>query len=92
MYQVSYARPSGSNITASNLYVEGLQKGVARQQAEQALEALFSSFGKIINSSVLFDKSSGKEMKISSNKFEKESVTHRNIDSKVAVLQALPFC
>ena len=74
MYQVSYARPSGSNITASNLYVEGLQKGVARQQAEQALEALFSSFGKIINSSVLFDKSSGKEMKLALQTNSKEKV------------------
>lgn len=53
--KVSYARPSSESIKGANLYVSGLPKNLSQPD----LEAMFSSFGKIITSRILCDNISG---------------------------------
>lgn len=51
--KVSYARPSSEAIKGANLYVSGLPNNITKD----ALEALFSQFGNIINSRLLSENS-----------------------------------
>jgi RNA recognition motif-containing protein len=51
-FQVSYARPSSSDIKNANLYVSNLPASI---QTTSDLEALFSKYGTIITSRLLVD-------------------------------------
>ncbi|KAM4724473.1 ELAV-like protein 1a isoform 3-T3 [Anableps anableps] len=53
--KVSYARPSSDTIKDANLYISGLPKAMTQKDVEE----MFSRFGRIINSRVLVDQSSG---------------------------------
>jgi len=53
--KVSFARPSSEQIKGANLYVSGLPKSMTQQD----LEALFSSYGRIITSRILSDNITG---------------------------------
>lgn len=53
--QVSYARPSSDTIKDANLYISGLPKSMNQKDVED----MFSRYGRIINSRVLVDQSTG---------------------------------
>lgn len=53
--QVSFARPSSDTIKDANLYVSGLPKSMSHKDVED----MFSRYGRIINSRVLADQSTG---------------------------------
>ncbi|XP_075873972.1 ELAV-like protein 1a isoform X2 [Nelusetta ayraudi] len=53
--KVSHARPSSDTIKDANLYISGLPKSMTQKDVED----MFSRFGRIINSRVLVDPSTG---------------------------------
>lgn len=53
--KVSYARPSSEVIKDANLYISGLP----RTMTQKDVEDMFSRFGRIINSRVLVDQTTG---------------------------------
>ncbi|XP_011488495.1 ELAV-like protein 1 isoform X1 [Oryzias latipes] len=53
--KVSYARPSSDTIKDANLYISGLPKNMTQKDVED----MFSCYGRIINSRVLVDQSTG---------------------------------
>lgn len=61
--QVSYARPSSDSIKDANLYISGLPKNMTQKDVED----MFTRYGRIINSRVLVDQTTG----------EQETLTHR---------------
>ncbi|XP_077417531.1 ELAV-like protein 1a isoform X1 [Vanacampus margaritifer] len=54
--KVSYARPSSDTIKDANLYITNLPKTMMQKDVEE----MFSHYGRIINSRVLVDQSSGR--------------------------------
>lgn len=55
--QVSYARPSSDSIKDANLYISGLPKNMTQKDVED----MFTHYGRIINSRVLVDQTSGEQ-------------------------------
>lgn len=55
VFKVSYARPSSEVIKDANLYISGLP----RTMTQKDVEDMFSRFGRIINSRVLVDQTTG---------------------------------
>lgn len=55
IFKVSYARPSSEVIKDANLYISGLP----RTMTQKDVEDMFSRFGRIINSRVLVDQTTG---------------------------------
>jgi len=53
--KVSYARPASSDIQNSNVYISGLDVNISKPE----LDAIFSSYGKIIDSKILHDHRTG---------------------------------
>lgn len=53
--QVSFARPSSDSIKDANLYISGLPKNMTQKDVED----MFLRYGRIINSRVLVDQTSG---------------------------------
>lgn len=53
--KVSYARPSSEVIKDANLYISGLPRSMTQKDVED----MFSRFGRIINSRVLVDQTTG---------------------------------
>ncbi|XP_077476717.1 ELAV-like protein 1a isoform X1 [Stigmatopora argus] len=53
--KVSYARPSSDTIKDANLYISSLPRSMMQKDVEE----MFSRFGRIINSRVLVDQSTG---------------------------------
>lgn len=53
--QVSYARPSSDSIKDANLYISGIPKNMTQKDVED----MFNRYGRIINSRVLVDQTSG---------------------------------
>lgn len=53
--KVSFARPSSDSIKDANLYISGLPKTLSQQE----LEDMFARYGRIINSRVLVDQTTG---------------------------------
>lgn len=54
-FKVSYARPSSEVIKDANLYISGLPRSMTQKDVED----MFSRFGRIINSRVLVDQTTG---------------------------------
>ncbi|XP_049596837.1 ELAV-like protein 1a isoform X1 [Syngnathus scovelli] len=54
--KVSYARPSSDTIKDANLYITNLPKSMMQKDVEE----MFSRYGRIINSRVLVDQSTGR--------------------------------
>ncbi|XP_077587016.1 ELAV-like protein 1a isoform X2 [Stigmatopora nigra] len=54
--KVSYARPSSDTIKDANLYISSLPRSMMQKDVEE----MFSRFGRIINSRVLVDQSTGR--------------------------------
>ncbi|XP_009068658.1 PREDICTED: ELAV-like protein 2 isoform X1 [Acanthisitta chloris] len=65
--KVSYARPSSVSIRNANLYVSGLPKTMAQKELEQ----LFSQYGRIITSRILFDQDTGLSRGVGFIRFDK---------------------
>lgn len=55
--QVSYARPSSDSIKDANLYISGLPKSMTQKDVED----MFARYGRIINSRVLVDQTTGEQ-------------------------------
>lgn len=55
LLKVSYARPSSEVIKDANLYISGLPRSMTQKDVED----MFSRFGRIINSRVLVDQTTG---------------------------------
>lgn len=55
VFKVSYARPSSEVIKDANLYISGLPRNMTQKDVED----MFSRFGRIINSRVLVDQTTG---------------------------------
>ncbi|XP_027009321.1 ELAV-like protein 1a isoform X1 [Tachysurus fulvidraco] len=55
--KVSYARPSSDSIKDANLYISGLPKNMTQKDVED----MFTRYGRIINSRVLVDQTSGEQ-------------------------------
>ncbi|KAL4656085.1 ELAV-like protein 1 isoform X1 [Arapaima gigas] len=67
--KVSYARPSSDTIKDANLYISGLPKSMTQKDVED----LFSCYGRIINSRVLVDQSSGLSRGVAFIRFDKRA-------------------
>ncbi|XP_057715757.1 ELAV-like protein 1a isoform X2 [Corythoichthys intestinalis] len=59
--KVSYARPSSDTIKDANLYISSLPRSMMQKDVEE----MFSRFGRIINSRVLVDQSTGRTTSVS---------------------------
>ena len=55
VFKVSYALPSSEVIKDANLYISGLPRNMTQKDVED----MFSRFGRIINSRVLVDQTTG---------------------------------
>jgi len=73
--KVSYARPSSESIKGANLYVSGLPKTMAQQE----LENLFASFGRIITSRILCDNITGLSKGVGFIRFDQRQEAERAI-------------
>ncbi|TSL47691.1 ELAV-like protein 1 [Bagarius yarrelli] len=67
--KVSYARPSSDSIKDANLYISGLPKNMTQKDVED----MFSRYGRIINSRVLVDQTSGLSRGVAFIRFDKRS-------------------
>ncbi|XP_077417568.1 ELAV-like protein 1a isoform X3 [Vanacampus margaritifer] len=67
--KVSYARPSSDTIKDANLYITNLPKTMMQKDVEE----MFSHYGRIINSRVLVDQSSGMSRGKAFIRFDKRS-------------------
>ncbi|XP_062849755.1 ELAV-like protein 1a isoform X2 [Trichomycterus rosablanca] len=67
--QVSYARPSSDSIKDANLYISGIPKNMTQKDVED----MFTRYGRIINSRVLVDQSSGLSRGVAFIRFDKRS-------------------
>ncbi|CAD7679419.1 unnamed protein product [Nyctereutes procyonoides] len=75
--KVSYARPSSEAIKNANLYIRGLP----RTMTQKDVEDMFSRFGRIINSRVLVDQTTGLSRGVSFIQFDKRSEAEEAITS-----------
>ncbi|EHB04052.1 ELAV-like protein 1 [Heterocephalus glaber] len=78
--KVSYARPSSEVIKNANLYISGLP----RTMTQKDVEDMFSRFGRIINSRVLVDQTTG-----SSEPITVKFAANPNKNKNVALLSQL---
>uniref|UniRef100_A0A8D2DZX5 RRM domain-containing protein n=1 Tax=Sciurus vulgaris TaxID=55149 RepID=A0A8D2DZX5_SCIVU len=78
--KVSYARPSSEVIKDANLYISGLP----RTMTQKDVEDMFSRFGRIINSRVLVDQTTG-----SSEPITVKFAANPNQNKNVALLSQL---
>ncbi|XP_074020019.1 ELAV-like protein 1 isoform X2 [Numenius arquata] len=67
--KVSYARPSSEVIKDANLYISGLPRSMTQKDVED----MFSRFGRIINSRVLVDQTTGLSRGVAFIRFDKRS-------------------
>nr|XP_061798151.1 ELAV-like protein 1a [Nerophis lumbriciformis]XP_061798152.1 ELAV-like protein 1a [Nerophis lumbriciformis] len=67
--KVSYARPSSDTIKDANLYISSLPRSMMQKDVEE----MFSRFGRIINSRVLVDQSTGMSRGKAFIRFDKRS-------------------
>ncbi|XP_049596839.1 ELAV-like protein 1a isoform X2 [Syngnathus scovelli] len=67
--KVSYARPSSDTIKDANLYITNLPKSMMQKDVEE----MFSRYGRIINSRVLVDQSTGMSRGKAFIRFDKRS-------------------
>uniref|UniRef100_A0A5F8G7C5 ELAV-like protein n=1 Tax=Monodelphis domestica TaxID=13616 RepID=A0A5F8G7C5_MONDO len=75
--KVSYARPSSEVIKDANLYISGLP----RTMTQKDVEDMFSRFGRIINSRVLVDQTTGLSRGVAFIRFDKRSEAEEAITS-----------
>uniref|UniRef100_A0A8D1B992 ELAV-like protein n=1 Tax=Sus scrofa TaxID=9823 RepID=A0A8D1B992_PIG len=75
--KVSYARPSSEVIKDANLYISGLP----RTMTQKDVEDMFSPFGRIINSRVLVDQTTGLSRGVAFIRFDKRSEAEEAITS-----------
>uniref|UniRef100_A0A1B0CWP8 Putative rna-binding protein elav/hu rrm superfamily n=1 Tax=Lutzomyia longipalpis TaxID=7200 RepID=A0A1B0CWP8_LUTLO len=73
--KVSFARPSSEAIKGANLYVSGLPKNLTQGE----LEAMFSSYGRIITSRILCDNISGLSKGVGFIRFDQRIEAERAI-------------
>lgn len=66
LFKVSYARPSSEVIKDANLYISGLPRSMTQKDVED----MFSRFGRIINSRVLVDQTTGEFWGLACGKLE----------------------
>eukprot|EP00076_Gallus_gallus_P030575 XP_015155155.1 ELAV-like protein 1 isoform X2 [Gallus gallus] len=78
--KVSYARPSSEVIKDANLYISGLPRSMTQKDVED----MFSRFGRIINSRVLVDQTTG-----SSEPITVKFAANPNQNKNVALLSQL---
>uniref|UniRef100_A0A8C5SEF2 ELAV like RNA binding protein 1 n=2 Tax=Elapidae TaxID=8602 RepID=A0A8C5SEF2_LATLA len=74
---VSYARPSSEVIKDANLYISGLP----RTMTQKDVEDMFSRFGRIINSRVLVDQTTGLSRGVAFIRFDKRSEAEEAISN-----------
>ncbi|KAM8833751.1 ELAV-like protein 1a isoform X2 [Synchiropus splendidus] len=67
--KVSYARPSSDMIKDANLYISGLPRSMTQKDVED----MFSRFGRIINSRVLVDQTTGISRGVAFIRFDKRA-------------------
>ncbi|KAK2860803.1 hypothetical protein Q7C36_004969 [Tachysurus vachellii] len=67
--KVSYARPSSDSIKDANLYISGLPKNMTQKDVED----MFTRYGRIINSRVLVDQTSGLSRGVAFIRFDRRS-------------------
>ncbi|KAF4089469.1 hypothetical protein AMELA_G00066450 [Ameiurus melas] len=67
--KVSFARPSSDSIKDANLYISGLPKNMTQKDVED----MFTRYGRIINSRVLVDQTSGLSRGVAFIRFDKRS-------------------
>ncbi|XP_065729220.1 ELAV-like protein 1 isoform X2 [Phocoena phocoena] len=75
--KVSYARPSSEVIKDANLYISGLPRNMTQKDVED----MFSRFGRIINSRVLVDQTTGLSRGVAFIRFDKRSEAEEAITS-----------
>ncbi|KAJ6652162.1 hypothetical protein lerEdw1_013146 [Lerista edwardsae] len=75
--KVSYARPSSEVIKDANLYISGLP----RTMTQKDVEDMFSRFGRIINSRVLVDQTTGLSRGVAFIRFDKRSEAEEAISN-----------
>ncbi|XP_044260221.1 sex-lethal homolog [Tribolium madens] len=88
--KVSYSRPPGADMKASNLYITNLPKDVT----EDDVHRLFSSYGEIIQKSVLKDKITGMPRGVAFVRFsrgEEAKAAIADLDGKLLENAMLPL-
>ncbi|XP_054652026.1 ELAV-like protein 1 isoform X1 [Dunckerocampus dactyliophorus] len=67
--KVSYARPSSDTIKDANLYISGLPRSMTQKDVED----MFTHYGRIINSRVLVDQTTGMSRGVAFIRFDKRT-------------------